>query len=203
MKNMNHFFINWILTRFCEQECEYCSVFYKSKFEDFLELHVIKSAIDNIINHCHKNKMIPVFNISGGEPTSHPCINEILEYINVGIIYLHTNLININWIDSVKNNNIVVIATNHDIDPTFNYKIEYIKNKNIKIIVKKLYIKSNLKKIVGYTEYCDAGYNSIFIFPNTDGKHVVKRGSSCVDLSFGDLVNGFTLYNKKMPCITL
>ncbi|MGD8777575.1 MAG: glycosyltransferase [Ignavibacteria bacterium] len=69
--------VDWILTRKCNYQCNYCTV-HDNKNGFFVPLEKIKKVVDKIRELPNKNIII---SFSGGEPTLHPKFFEINEYV--------------------------------------------------------------------------------------------------------------------------
>ena len=90
--------VDWILTRRCNYRCSYCFIYGKGKLAPppmpFATLTQLKAAVDNIAS---LNR--PWYNVtlSGGEPTLHPHISDL-------VVMLHENLKErLNWLEIITN----------------------------------------------------------------------------------------------------
>lgn len=69
------FKVNWILTRRCNYKCSYCCATKRNM--EYTLFENLKLAVDKIV----KNPKRKSISLTGGEPTLHPEIARLVEYI--------------------------------------------------------------------------------------------------------------------------
>jgi len=77
--------IEWNLGKRCNLDCAYCPTDIHDQKSKHTDLSIIKSTIDKLKTF---NKPIRI-SLTGGEPTVHPNINEIIEYIHKNLSWLN------------------------------------------------------------------------------------------------------------------
>lgn len=85
--------IDWVITRKCNYQCSYCTVFNNNiKFES---IDSLKNAVNNIFLLNRKCKIT----LTGGETTIYPNYKDLLEYI---LLTLNDNIISIDTITNLS-----------------------------------------------------------------------------------------------------
>lgn len=71
--------VNWAITTMCNYKCSYCFGQDTLDLSRFTSLAYLKKAVDHI---AELNRNTIRFTFSGGEPTTHPGIGQLIEYIH-------------------------------------------------------------------------------------------------------------------------
>lgn len=71
--------VNWAITKMCNYTCSYCFGQDRLDRSRFTSLPYLKKAVEHI---AELNRDTVRFTFSGGEPTTHPDLGELIEYIH-------------------------------------------------------------------------------------------------------------------------
>lgn len=88
--HQNSIKVEWNLGKRCNLDCSYCPSEIHDNFSKHTDIEILKSTIDKL---CSLNKPIRL-SLTGGEPSTHPKIEELLKYA-------HSK--NIEWISMTTN----------------------------------------------------------------------------------------------------
>ena len=84
------------LTDSCNFFCSHCYKDAKVSQNHHMPIEIFKCVLDKLRGHT------PIINLTGGEPSIHPCINEMLDYCDGFDTVMLTNGSNINKIESYR-----------------------------------------------------------------------------------------------------
>lgn len=79
-RNTKYFYVNWWLTDHCNWDCSYCHDILKRGDIPFPDIKDIKNFIDQTADFCRKNHKIMQLDLTGGEVTEYPFLEELLEH---------------------------------------------------------------------------------------------------------------------------
>lgn len=71
--------VSWAITQMCNYKCSYCFGQYPLDHSRFTSLAYLKKAVAHI---AELNRDTVMFTFSGGEPTTHPGLGELIEHIH-------------------------------------------------------------------------------------------------------------------------
>lgn len=174
-----------LLTKNCQLQCEYCSLYgkdYELDLEPRLEnLNKIKDKIKNVF-------------ILGGEPTKSQYLDDILDLFKDKEITIFTNTININKLLSLNSTNINLICSYHSyID--FNLFLKNIFKLRTKFNISVCIMKETDNPI--FDEYYEklrklkinTELNPIFLIQNNNGNKQIFKTLHCISKDKNSIAN--------------
>jgi MoaA/NifB/PqqE/SkfB family radical SAM enzyme len=83
--HQNSIHVEWNLGKRCNYDCSYCPTEIHDNYSAHTDIEILKSSVDNLIKLGNVR-----ISLTGGEPTVHPRIEELINYIkHVGVSWLN------------------------------------------------------------------------------------------------------------------
>lgn len=191
---MKVYFLQLLITKFCNQNCDYCDVYYQSKFKNQPEVDIdfLKYVLDSFK---YSNMFIE---ICGGEPGCVINIDDVYKTIkdhkNTKYIQLMSNGLlrknGVDWINDIFYNEHLIQEINGiDIKKFYNLDFKKVKNRKYVIVTSKNTIKSILDN---YNYFLNKNmFDEMFWY-----KLVIDKSYS-IDSFYNDLVIFYKKINQK------
>jgi len=158
--------VEWNLGKRCNMDCSYCPAEIHDNFSEHTNIDILKSTVDKLVNI---GKPLRI-SLTGGEPSVHPKIDQLLDYIHSSNIWLSMTTNGTRTVDWYKAQPVSQYV--------FSLHFEFQDWKNIvkKIVdLNSVWDKDIFIHVMAHQDYMDEVRYAVDVFESANIRYAVRR----------------------------